>query len=140
MAPEILEESLRAWEDPDFHALRESAEEIHTEWGLEDFDQERTVRVGRFDLLLRGREKRVVLDYKTSRPEKGLSPEGLNEWLEKQLRHDRPQLSAYAEMAARALSLPNEKIAWAVLFTALPRLVWGEPSNSNQQIPGSKQV
>jgi ATP-dependent exoDNAse (exonuclease V) beta subunit len=61
------------------------------------------------------------LDYKTGRPEQDLSA-----WLQGQKEHYRPQLDAYAEMVARGLNVPEKKIQWAILFTALPRLVWQE--------------
>jgi ATP-dependent exoDNAse (exonuclease V) beta subunit len=60
-----------------------------------------------------------VIDLKTGPPEKDLSA-----WLQSQKEHYRPQLDAYAEMVARGLNVPEEKIQWAILFTALPRLVW----------------
>ena len=121
MAPQILEEALQAWEAPDFLSLRKSAREVHLEWAVEDYDGRRTVRVGRFDMLLKMEDKWLLLDYKTGRPEKDLSA-----WLQSQKDHYRPQLDAYAEMVARGLNVPKEKIHWAILFTALPRLVWQE--------------
>jgi ATP-dependent exoDNAse (exonuclease V) beta subunit len=121
MAGKVMEEALKAWEAPDFLALRESAKEVHAEWALEDFDGRRTVRVGRFDVLLKTEDRWVLLDYKTGQPEKDV-----NAWLQSQKEHYRPQLNAYAQMVARALNLPEEKIQWAILFTALPRLVWQE--------------
>jgi hypothetical protein len=60
-----------------------------------------------------------VTDLKTGRPEKDLSA-----WLQSQKEHDRPQLDAYAETVARELNVSKERIDWAILFTALPRLVW----------------
>jgi len=116
-----LEEALQAWEAPDFLSLRKSAKEVHVEWAVEDYDGRRTVRVGRFDMLLKMEDNWLLLDYKTSRPEKDLSA-----WLQSQKEHYRPQLDAYAEMVARGLNVPEEKIQWAILFTALPRLVWQE--------------
>jgi ATP-dependent exoDNAse (exonuclease V) beta subunit len=121
MAPQVLEEALQAWEAPDFLSLRKSAKEVHVEWAVEDFDGRRTVRVGRFDMLLKMEDRWVLLDYKTGRPEQDLSA-----WLQGQKEHYRPQLDAYAEMVARGLNVPEEKIQWAILFTALPRLVWQE--------------
>jgi len=70
-------------------------------------------------MLLKMEDKWLLLDYKTGRPEKDLSA-----WLQSQKEHYRPQLDAYAEMVARGLNVPEEKIEWAILFTALPRLVW----------------
>ena len=119
MARQVMEEALKAWEAPDFLALRKSAKEVHAEWAVEDFDGQRAVRVGRFDVLLKTDDRWVLLDYKTGPPEGDVSA-----WLESQKDHYRPQVTAYAQMVARALDLPQEKIQWAILFTALPRLVW----------------
>jgi ATP-dependent exoDNAse (exonuclease V) beta subunit len=99
--------------------LRESAKEIHSELNIEDFDCEWTLRVGRFDLLLKTEDRWVVLDYKTGRPEKDVEA-----WLQIQKEHYRPQLNAYAQMVARTMNLPEEKVEWAILFTSLPCLVW----------------
>ncbi len=121
MAHQILGEALTGWKSPDFLSLRESAKEIHIEVALEDFDSQWTVRVGRFDLLLKMEDGWVLVDYKTSRPEKDAGV-----WLHSQMELHRPQLNAYAQMVARTLKLPEEKIEWAILFTALPRLVWRE--------------
>jgi hypothetical protein len=65
-----------------------------------------------------------VIDLKPGRPEKDLSA-----WLQRQKEHCRPQLDAYAEMVARGINAPEEKIEWAILFTALPRLVWQREKN-----------
>jgi ATP-dependent exoDNAse (exonuclease V) beta subunit len=124
-----LEEALQAWEAPDFLSLRKSAKEVHVEWAVEDYDGRRTVRVGRFDMLLRMEDKWLLLDYKTGRPEKDLSA-----WLQGQKEHYRPQLDAYAEMVARGLNVPEEKVQWAILFTALPRLVWQEDSDLRNNV------
>lgn len=121
MAPQLLDEALQAWEAPDFLSLRKSAKEVHVEWAVEDYDGRRTVRVGRFDMLLKMEDRWVLLDYKTGRPEKDLAA-----WLQSQKEHYRHQLDAYAEMVARGLNVPEEKIQWAIFFTALPRLVWQE--------------
>jgi ATP-dependent helicase/nuclease subunit A len=122
-AGDVMKEALRAWEDPDFRALRESADEIYSEWAIEDVDAGSTLRSGRFDLLLKSGGRWVVLDYKTGRPEKGLAEEGMEGWISTQAKMYRAQLTAYAEMVARALNLNREEIEWAILFTALPRLV-----------------
>ncbi len=123
ISPQVMEEALRAWQDPDFRSLRESAKEIHPEWAVEDFDGQWTVRVGRFDLLLKTEGRWVVVDYKTGRPENDAPEKDLDRWLDSQVEHYRPQLHAYTQMVARTLHLPEEKIEWAILFTALPRLV-----------------
>jgi ATP-dependent exoDNAse (exonuclease V) beta subunit len=120
IAPQIFEEALQAWRKPDFLSLRKSAREVHVEWAVEDYDGRRTVRVGRFDMLLKMEDIWLLLDYKTGRPEKDIAA-----WLKSQKEHYRPQLDAYAEMVARGLNVPKEKIEWAILFTALPRLVFG---------------
>ena len=119
MAPQVLEEALQAWETPDFLSLRKSAKEVHVEWAVEDYDARRTVRVGRFDMLMKMEDRWLLLDYKTGRPEKDIEA-----WLKSQKQHYRPQLDAYAEMVARGLTVPKGKIEWAILFTALPRIVW----------------
>jgi ATP-dependent helicase/nuclease subunit A len=119
MAPQVLEEALQAWETPDFLSLRKSAKEVHVEWAVEDYDGRRTVRVGRFDMLMKMEDRWLLLDYKTGRPEKDIEA-----WLKSQKQHYRPQLDAYAEMVARGLTVPKEKIEWAILFTALPGIVW----------------
>jgi len=134
MAPQVLEEALQAWEAPDFLSLRKSAKEVHVEWAVEDYDGRRTVRVGRFDMLLKMEDKWLLLDYKTGRPEKDLSA-----WLQSQKEHYRPQLDAYAEMVARGLNVSQEKIEWAILFTALPRLVWQEEERQNRRLDISRK-
>jgi ATP-dependent exoDNAse (exonuclease V) beta subunit len=123
MAPQVLEEALQAWDAADFLSLRKSARELHVEWAVEDYDGRRTVRVGRFDMLLKMEDRWLLLDYKTGRPEQDIEA-----WLKIRKQHYRPQLDAYAEMVARGLAVPKEKIEWAILFTALPRLVWQENS------------
>jgi ATP-dependent exoDNAse (exonuclease V) beta subunit len=99
--------------------VRKSAKEVHVEWAVEDYDGRRTVRVGRFDMLMKMEDRWLLLDYKTGRPEKDIEA-----WLKSQKQHYRPQLDAYAEMVARGLTVPKEKIEWAILFTALPGIVW----------------
>jgi len=119
MAPDVLKEASRAWDLDEFQALRQSAVEIYPEWALEDFDGEGTLRVGRFDLLLRRERDRVILDYKTGQPGSDVGA-----WVSAQLSHYRSQLKAYVQMVAKALDVPEEKIEWGILFTALPRLVY----------------
>jgi len=119
MAPQVLDEALQAWKAPDFLSLRKSAKEVHVEWAVEDYDGRRTVRVGRFDMLLKMEDRWILIDYKTGRPEKDIDA-----WLKSQKEHYRPQLDAYAEMVAKGLNISEEKVEWAILFTALPRLVW----------------
>jgi ATP-dependent exoDNAse (exonuclease V) beta subunit len=118
MAHQVLKEALKAWEYSDFLSLRETAREVHVEWALEDFDGKRTVRVGRFDLLLGMEDRWLLVDYKTGRPDKDVES-----WIQEQLDRHRPQLNAYSQMVGRTLKIPEEQIGWAVLFTALPRLV-----------------
>jgi len=64
---------------------------------------------------------RIVTDLETGRPE-----EDLFAWLQSQKEHYRPQLNDYAEMVARELNVPKERIDWVILLTALPRLVFRE--------------
>ena len=124
ISPQVMEEALKAWQSPDFGFLRKSAKEVYAEWAVEDFDGQWTIRVGRFDLLLKTEKRWVILDYKTGRPERDASEIELDRWLESQVERYRPQLHAYTQMVAKTLRLPQEKIEWAMLFTALPRLVW----------------
>jgi hypothetical protein len=84
-------------------------------------DGEKTLRVGRFDLLLKVKDRWVVLDYKT-----GQSEGDVETWVRNQKRRYGPQLGAYVQMMARMLSIPREGVQAAMLFTALPRLVWQE--------------
>jgi len=121
IAIEVLQETRAAWEAPDFRSLRDSAQEVQTEWALEDFDGDKNIRVGRFDLLLKVNDRWVVLDYKAGRPEGDVET-----WVRNQKRRYGPQLGAYVEMMAQMLSIPAENIRSAMLFTALPRLVWQE--------------
>ena len=63
--------------------------------------------------------KWVVIDYKTG------SPKGDHEtWLRSLSERYRPQLAAYVQMAAKGLKVAEEDVRGAILFTALPRLVW----------------
>jgi len=121
IAIEVLQETRAAWEAPDFRSLRDSAQEVQTEWALEDFDGDKNIRVGRFDLLLKVNDRWVVLDYKAGRPEGDVET-----WVRNQKRRYGPQLGAYVEMMARMLNTAAENIRSAMLFTALPRLVWQE--------------
>jgi ATP-dependent exoDNAse (exonuclease V) beta subunit len=72
-------------------------------------------------MLLKMDDGWVLLDYKTGRPEGDLGA-----WLRSQKDHYRTQLDAYAEMVARGINASKEKIQWAILFTAIPRLMWQE--------------
>jgi len=119
MAPHVLNEATRAWDLDEFKALRQSAIEIYYEWALEDFDGEKILRVGRFDLLLKRERDWVILDYKGGKP-----GDDVDSWVSVQLNHYRSQLRAYAQMVARTLNVPEERIEWGILFTALPRLVY----------------
>jgi ATP-dependent helicase/nuclease subunit A len=121
MAPEILNEASKAWNMDAFSTLRQEAVEIYSEWALEDFDGGKNLRVGRFDLLIRRNNDWVILDYKAARP--GVD---VDAWIDLHLSHYRPQLRAYAQMVARTLNIPEGKIEQAVLFTALPRLVFND--------------
>jgi ATP-dependent exoDNAse (exonuclease V) beta subunit len=119
MAAQVLKEAGGAWEATEFHALRESAIVLQSEWAIEDFDGEYNLRVGRIDLLLKKEDKLVIVDYKTAKRDPDVDT-----WLNSQEQHYRPQLSAYTQMVARLMNVPEEKVTWAILFTALPRLVW----------------
>jgi ATP-dependent helicase/nuclease subunit A len=122
MAPDVLNEALSAWDLAEFRALRERAVEIYPEWALEDFDGEKVLRVGRFDLLIKKEDGWFILDYKAGR--QGIDVEA---WVSAQLNHYRPQLKAYTQMVAKTLNAPEEKIGWSLLLTALPRLVYSSP-------------
>jgi ATP-dependent exoDNAse (exonuclease V) beta subunit len=74
VAPQLLSEALATWEDRDFVALLHGAEAF-PEWPLEFYDGAGAIVSGRLDaVLLRGGEV-SVLDFKTSRPRPGESPE-----------------------------------------------------------------
>jgi ATP-dependent exoDNAse (exonuclease V) beta subunit len=103
MAPQVLGEANRAWNSPEFRSLRESAQEVHSEMPLEDFDGRNTLRVGRFDLLLKTQEGWVVVDYKAGQPE------GRRNVDHRQMQHYRPQLTAYVQMVAKVLDAPEER-------------------------------
>jgi ATP-dependent exoDNAse (exonuclease V) beta subunit len=118
MAEQVLHEAKGAWEAEEFCALRESAIELQSEWAIEDYDGEYDLRVGRIDLLVKAEDRWVIVDYKTGKPD-----EDVDSWLTSQKQHFRPQLSAYTQMVARGMNVPEDKVGWAILFTAIPRLV-----------------
>ena len=119
MAEGILSEAVRAWEAPDFQAIRTDAAGLHSEWAIEDYDGEYSLRVGRVDLLVKTGDRWLIVDYKTGRPDADVES-----WVHAQVQHYHPQLTAYARMAARVMNVPEERVGWVILFTALPRLVW----------------
>ncbi len=118
MAEDVLKEAIRAWEAPEFQALRTTAASLHSEWAVEDYDGEENLRVGRIDLVVQTDSRWIIIDYKTGKPE-----ENTEAWIKGQVNHYRSQLSSYAQMVARVMNVPEEKVGWAILFTALPRLV-----------------
>ena len=118
MANDILKESNSAWETPEFKNLCRSATDLHSEWAIEDYDGEYSLRVGRVDLLVQTDNQWTIIDYKTGRPEGDMEA-----WVKEQMLHYRSQLSAYAQMVARVMNVPEEKVTWTILFTALPLLV-----------------
>ena len=117
MAEGILSEAVRAWEAPDFQAIRTDAAGLHSEWAIEDHDGKQSLRVGRVDLVVQTDTQWTIIDYKTGRPEGDVDA-----WVRGQMLHYRSQLSAYAQMVARVKNVPEEKVTWAILFTAIPRL------------------
>jgi ATP-dependent exoDNAse (exonuclease V) beta subunit len=114
-----LKEARTAWDLDAFRTLLEKARLVETEWAAEDFDGEGRLRVGRFDLLIRQEQGWVVVDYKTSPPEGEV--EG---WIKTQTMRYRFQLRSYVQMLARVLGTPEEAVKGAILFTAIPRLVY----------------
>jgi len=119
-APDVLKEARTAWDLDAFRTLLEKARLVETEWAAEDFDGEGRLRVGRFDLLIRQEQGWVVVDYKTTSP-----PEGEVEgWIKTQTMRYRFQLRSYVQMLARVLGTPEEAVKGAILFTAIPRLVY----------------
>ena len=119
MANDILKESNSAWETPEFKNLCRSATDLHSEWAIEDYDGEYSLRVGRVDLLVKTGDRWLIVDYKTGRPDGDVAS-----WVHAQVQHYHPQLTAYAQMVARVMNVPEEKVTWTILFTAIPRLVW----------------
>ncbi|MFA5043864.1 MAG: UvrD-helicase domain-containing protein, partial [Kiritimatiellia bacterium] len=116
LAQEILDECRRAWEFPALTALRAAARETIPEWALEDRFDKNVIRVGRIDLVLKTAHDIVLVDFKTGRP-----IQDYDAWLTSEIERYRPQLGAYREMTAKALSMPPARIRTVLFFTALPR-------------------
>ncbi|MBI2437213.1 MAG: UvrD-helicase domain-containing protein [Lentisphaerae bacterium] len=117
-AQEILAECRRAWEFEAFAALRNAATEILPEWALEDWTDNKIIRIGRIDLVLKTAKGIVLVDYKTGR-----AAQDTEEWLAAELARYRPQLGAYREMAAKVLGASSSCIQAALFFTPLLRWV-----------------
>lgn len=118
-APEVLKEALSAWQLDEFRALRQKALSIETEWAAEDFDGRGKLRVGRFDLLIRQEKGCVIVDYKTSPPDGDVE-----DWIQRQTLRYRLQLRSYVQMLAKVCDIREEAVKGAILFTAIPRIVY----------------
>jgi ATP-dependent exoDNAse (exonuclease V) beta subunit len=118
VAASILKEAAAAWSCGGLARLLKDARSVTPEFALEESRGGGSLRVGRIDLLVEGANEYSIIDYKTTRHHGEL--EG---WLASQAALHKRQLRAYAEMAARALNVPPEKIRCHVLFTSVPRLV-----------------
>ncbi|MBM3300005.1 MAG: PD-(D/E)XK nuclease family protein [Deltaproteobacteria bacterium] len=118
LAEDVLKEAIRTWEFPEFQALRAAATSLRSEWPVEDYDGEENLRVGRIDLVIQKDSQWIIVDYKTGKPEGDTET-----WIKGQVNHYRSQLSAYAQMVARVMKVPEERVGWVILFTAIPKLV-----------------
>lgn len=120
----ILEEVRQAWNYPPFVETRANAALIVPEWAIEDRLDEQTLRAGRVDLMLQSAAEIILIDFKT-----GKSAADLDAWLAAETAKYRPQLKAYAEMAAKILAPLKRPPRPMLFFTALPH--WIEIKLSN---------
>jgi ATP-dependent exoDNAse (exonuclease V) beta subunit len=121
LAPEILAEVAACRRDPFLAGLLATASPpVRSEWLLEDHAGPGRIRRGQIDLLAFDGASWWLLDYKTSRPEKG---EDWEEFIRQETEKYRPQLLAYQQMATRIKGLTPEAIRLALYFTGCQRVV-----------------
>ncbi|HOO89602.1 MAG TPA: UvrD-helicase domain-containing protein [Syntrophales bacterium] len=116
----ILEEASKTLADPFITRLTELPT-VRNEWEIEDTPGEGRVRSGIIDLAASDGDTWWICDFKTSRPDKGLS---IEEFVAHERNLYRPQLEAYREMLARLKNMPESRIRVGIYLTALRR--WEE--------------
>ncbi|MEJ2367176.1 MAG: UvrD-helicase domain-containing protein [Acidobacteriota bacterium] len=126
LAADLLEEARRVWELPELVEARRKAVQVRPEWGLEDHDGGKRLRVGRVDLFLRLEEEAFLVDFKTGRPS---SDSG--RWIADEIKKYHPQLKAYKEMTHRLTGMPETRIRAVLIFTSLPQWVELQPGGWN---------
>ncbi|MHB8069624.1 MAG: UvrD-helicase domain-containing protein [Desulfobaccales bacterium] len=114
LAPEILAEVAACRRDPFLAGLLASSPPPRSEWLLEADAGPGLIRRGQIDLLAFDGASWWLVDYKTSRPERG---EDWQEFIRQETAKYRPQLLAYQEMAAQLKGLAPETIRLALYFT-----------------------
>ena len=121
LASEILAEVGACRQDP-FLARLISADlpQAVSEWLIEDQPAPGAVRRGKLDRLAFDGEHWWLLDFKTSRPQKG---ETWEDFIAQETEKYRPQLEAYRQMAARAKGLAPEAVRPALYFTAIQKVL-----------------
>ncbi len=124
----ILEEVRTTLADP-FIVRLMKADEVKSEWEIEDTPEENRIRSGSIDLAAREGDTWWICDFKTSRPEPG---QPIEEFIAHEIELYRPQLMAYREMLAKIGTLPHfsktsrpeTNIRIGIYLTALPK--WEE--------------
>lgn len=127
ISEEVLKEALNAWECPEFKKLLSKAKRLYPEWSIEDYDGKEKLRIGRIDLVVETENSWFIIDYKTSKPEGDL-----DSWMSVQKRYYYAQLTAYKQMLMKLMNLPEEKVNCAILFTAIPKLLWQDSVSERQ--------
>ena len=121
LAPEILTEVENCRQDPFLARLLAPDSPVGlSEWLIEDQPATGVVRRGKLDRLAFDGEHWWLLDFKTSRPQKG---ETWEDFIARETEKYRPQLEAYREMAARAKGLAPETLRVALYFTTIRKAV-----------------
>ena len=122
LALEVLAEAAACAQDPFLAPLLAPVlPQARSEWALEDLAEPGTIRRGKMDRLVCRDGVWWLLDYKTSRPDKGVDWE---EFIAREAEKYRPQLLDYREMAAKALGIePPEALRLVLYFTACRRAV-----------------
>uniref|UniRef100_A0A7C3SIW5 DNA 3'-5' helicase n=1 Tax=Desulfobacca acetoxidans TaxID=60893 RepID=A0A7C3SIW5_9BACT len=117
-AAEILAEVEACLADPFLAPLLSPDLQAKSEWLVEDTPGAGFIRRGRIDRFVHDGERWWLVDYKTSRPEKGQDWEA---FMADEVRKYRPQLIAYRDMAAKAKGLAPEAINAVLYFTVCQR-------------------
>lgn len=115
-AIEVLKETKRAWNLEVFKEMREGGE-IFTEFPLE-MNENRSLIVGRIDLLIKKLDGFIAIDYKTSKPDN----DKLENWIEREVDKYKSQMEIYKKMVSNFEKIEEDKIQFYLLFTYVPLL------------------
>lgn len=115
-AKDVLEEAKKVWNLKEFIEVREEGE-IVTEFPLE-MNENRSLIVGRIDLLIKKLDGFIAIDYKTSKPDN----DNLEMWIEREIDKYKPQMEIYKKMVSNFEKIEEDKIQFYILFTSIPLL------------------